>query len=113
MDKILKTLTIVIYGVFASVLMFYSLMALSFMFKGKNSNAIQEILVFIQHIILPISFYIIGAVALGYNKTWSWGFILIGGIIVIMLNLSVIPMRSIHIGIYLLSFITYLVNTAK
>lgn len=110
MDKFLKMMVIVLYSVFATALIFYALTALSFMFKGKNSDATQEILAFIRYCVLPISFYVIGAVALSYSKSWSWTFVLIGGIIVVTLNLSVIPLRFIHIGIYVLSLFAYLLK---
>ena len=113
MNKILKILLTVVDIIFAVVLIFYALMASSFMFKGKNSNAVQDIIVFIQYGIIPIVFYIISAVALIQNKPWSWGFVLIGGIVVILLTIDVLPLRPFYIGIYLLSFITYLANTEK
>lgn len=113
MNKILRNLIIILYILFAVVLIIYALMASEFMFKGKKSNAVQDIIIFIQYGILPIAFYTIGAVALIQNKAWSWGFVLIGGVIVILLTINVLPLRPLYIGIYVLSFITYLVNTKE
>lgn len=111
MNKILRILLSIIYFIFAVILMGYALTILSFMFEAKNSNAVQNIIIFIQYEIIPIAFYLIGAVALSQNKAWSWGFVFIGGIVVILLTINVLPLRPFYIGLYVLSFITYLVNT--
>ena len=106
---ILKILLMISFFVFALALTFYALSALSLP-KAKNENTVQIIIAFTQCFILPILFYITGTVSLFSNKSWVWGFIIIGGIFIVLLNLPNVALRFIHIGIYILVLLTYLLK---
>ena len=97
---ILKILLIVCFVIFALSLIFYALLA-SGLHKAKNESTLQIIIIFAQCFILPVLYYIIGAVALFGNKSWAWVFIIIGGIVVILLNFNNVGFRFIHVGLYL------------
>ena len=103
---ILKILLILCFIVFAASLIFYALLAWGLP-KAKNENAIQVALVFIQCFILPILYYIISAIALFTNKNWVWGFVIIGGLVIVLLNVSNVGFRFIHTGLYSFALLTY------
>jgi len=97
------------FMIFVAALIFYALSALSLP-KAKNENTIQIAIVFSQCFILPILFYTIASISLLSGKSWEWGFIIIGGIIIVLLNLPNVALRFIHLGLYLLALVVFFLN---
>ena len=102
-----KILLIASFIIFALILIFYGLLGWSVISQGKIGNVFNIVLIFMQHFILPIIFYILGAIFLIFSKKWAWNFIITGGIIIVFLNLPNIALRFIHLSIYLLALLTY------